>query len=162
FFFSASAGQIADRMDKAVMMRAIKGVEILIMALAAWGFAAASVYGLLGALFMMGLHSTFFGPVKYAYLPQHLKGSELVGGNALVEAGTFIAVLAGTIAGGYLASLPDVGPMAAGAGGVAVAVLGFCASLFLPRSPAADPRLVINWNPLSETLRNFRFIRSHP
>ena len=162
FFLSATAGQIADRTEKSLMIRAIKAFEIVIMALGAWGFLAESLGLLLCALFLMGVHSTFFGPVKYAILPQNLANEELVGGNALIEAGTFIAVLAGTIAGGTLAALPGVGPLAAGAGGVAVALAGFGASWFIPRSAAADPGLKIDWNPLRETLRNYRFIRGNP
>ena len=92
FLFSATAGQIADRMDKALLVRLIKAAEIGIMALAAWGFVAASLSLLLAALFLMGLHSTFFGPTKYAILPQTLEATELVGGNGLVEAGTNVAI----------------------------------------------------------------------
>ena len=106
FLFSATAGQIAERMDKALMVRAIKAAEIGIMGLAAWGFVAGSLALLLGALFLMGMHSTFFGPTKYAILPQTLGPAELVGGNALVEAGTNVAILTGTIAGGLLAAIP--------------------------------------------------------
>jgi 1-acyl-sn-glycerol-3-phosphate acyltransferase len=159
FLLSASAGQIADRMEKASLIRIIKGAEIGVMLLAAYGFVASNLAALLGALFLMGVHSTFFGPVKYAILPQNLAETELIGGNALIESGTFIAILAGTITGGYLASLGGVGPEAAAAGGVLVALLGFCASWFVPRSPAAAPDLAIDWNPLRETWRNFRFIR---
>jgi len=161
FLFSATAGQIADRMEKATLIRAIKIAEIAIMALAAWGFVAGSLYALLGALFCMGLHSTFFGPVKYSILPQNLKDTELVGGNALVESGTFVAILAGTIAGGYLAALPNTGPLAAAVGGVAVATIGFAVSCLIPRSPAAAPDLRIDWNPVTETWRNFAFIREN-
>ena len=159
FLFSATAGQIADRMEKATLIRAIKIAEIAIMALAAWGFVAGSLYALLGALFCMGLHSTFFGPVKYSILPQNLRDTELVGGNALVESGTFVAILAGTIVGGYLAALPDKGPLAAAVGGVTVAMIGFAVSCLIPRSPAAAPDLRIDWNPVRETWRNFAFIR---
>jgi len=161
FLFSATAGQIADRTDKATMIRIIKGLEIGIMALAGWGFVSASLAALLGALFLMGLHSTFFGPVKYAILPQSLLETELIGGNALIESGTFLAILAGTIAGGYLAALPGTGPVAAAAAGLAVAVLGFAASWFIPASPAVAPGLRVDWNPLRETWRNFRFIRGN-
>lgn len=125
FLFSATAGQLADRHEKAGLIRLIKLLEVGIMGLAAWGFLSGSLFLLLSALFLMGLHSTLFGPVKYAILPQTLSQSELVGGNALLEAGTFIAVLAGTITGGYLASIPGNGPVAAACGGVAVALLGF-------------------------------------
>src|SRR6185436_10337349 len=105
-----------------------------------------------------GTQSTLFGPIKYSILPHMLRETELVGGNALVESGTFIAILAGTITGGYLASLGQ-GAAAASVGAVAVALLGFAASWFIPKTGAADPGLAIDWNPVRETLRNFRFIR---
>ena len=161
FLFSATAGQIAERTDKALLVRVIKAAEIGIMALAAWGFVAASLPLLLGALFLMGMHSTFFGPTKYAILPQTLAATELVGGNALVEAGTNVAILTGTIAGGLLAALPGIGPEAAAASGVAFAALGFGASLAMPRLAPAAPGLAIDWNPARETWRNFRFIRGN-
>ncbi len=161
FLFSATAGQIADRSDKALVVRVIKAAEIGVMALAAWGFVAASLPLLLATLFLMGLHSTFFGPVKYAILPQTLADTELVGGNALIEAGTFVAILTGTIAGGMLAALPGIGPEAAAASGVTVATLGFGASLLIPRLAPAAPGLAIEWNPARETWRNFRFIRAN-
>ena len=159
FLFSATAGQVADRTDKAIMIRAIKTFEIGVMALAGWGFVSGSLGALFGALFLMGVHSSFFGPVKYAILPQSLSETELIGGNALIESGTFVAILAGTIAGGTLAALPGYGPAAAAAGGLIVAVLGLAASWFIPAAPAAAPGLRIDWNPLRETWRNFRFIR---
>jgi 1-acyl-sn-glycerol-3-phosphate acyltransferase len=161
FLFSATAGQIAERMDKALMVRAIKAAEIGIMGLAAWGFVAGSLALLLGALFLMGMHSTFFGPTKYAILPQTLDATELVGGNALVEAGTNVAILTGTIAGGLLAALPGIGPQAAAASGIAFALVGFGASLAMPRLAPAAPGLAIDWNPVRETWRNFRFIRGN-
>ena len=161
FLFSATAGQIAERTDKALLVRVIKAAEIGIMALAAWGFVAASLPLLLGALFLMGMHSTFFGPTKYAILPQTLAATELVGGNALVEAGTNVAILTGTIAGGLLAALPGIGPEAAAASGIAFAALGFGASLAMPRLAPAAPGLAIDWNPARETWRNFRFIRGN-
>ncbi len=159
FLFSATAGQIADKYEKSGLIRIVKGFEIGIMALAAWGFVAGSLGVLLLVLFLMGLQSALFGPVKYAILPQVLDQTELVGGNALIESGTFLAILLGTIAGGYLASLPGVGPPAAAAGGLIVALLGFVASWFVPRAPAADPRLRIDPNPARETWRNFSAIR---
>jgi 1-acyl-sn-glycerol-3-phosphate acyltransferase len=161
FLFSATAGQLADRMDKALLVRAIKAAEIGVMALAAWGFVAASLPLLLGALFLMGLHSTFFGPTKYAILPQTLADTELVGGNGLVEAGTNVAILLGTIVGGTLAAMPGIGPEAAAASGVAFAALGFAASMFMPRLPPSAPGLPIDWNPARESWRIFRFIAAN-
>ena len=103
FLFSATAGQLADKFDKAKMARLVKVLEMLIMAVAGVGFFLQSLEVLLGALFLLGVHSTLFGPVKYAILPQHLREDELVGGNALIESGTFVAILIGTLAGGLLA-----------------------------------------------------------
>src|SRR4051812_38051272 len=100
--FSATAGQLADRMDRARLIRYVKDLEVAIMALAAGGLLAHVPALLYACVFLMGVHSTLFGPVKYAYLPQHLGESELTGGNGLVEMGTFVAILVGTIAGGFL------------------------------------------------------------
>ena len=100
--FSATAGQLADKYDKAALIRFVKNLEIAIMLAIAAGFVFKTVALLLASVFLMGLHSTLFGPVKYAYLPQHLHESELVGGNGIVEMGTFVAILLGTILGGVL------------------------------------------------------------
>lgn len=161
FLFSATAGQVADKYEKSRLIRLIKVLEIVIMSIAAWGFIAGDLGVLLGVLFLSGLQSTLFGPIKYSILPQTLKDTELVGGNALVESGTFIAILAGTITGGYLASLPTTGPAAAAVGGATVALLGFAASWFIPRTPVGDGALVIDWNPIRETWRNFREIKTN-
>jgi 1-acyl-sn-glycerol-3-phosphate acyltransferase len=158
--FSASAGQLADKYDKAALIRYIKAFEILVMAVAAWGFIAANLGVLLLAVFLTGTQAAVLGPIKYSILPSVLRETELVGGNALVESGTFIAILAGTLSGGYLASL-DYGAAAAAWACVALAVCGFVASLFVPRTGAADPTLKLDWNPLRETLRNFASIRSN-
>jgi 1-acyl-sn-glycerol-3-phosphate acyltransferase len=111
---------------------------------------------LYAAIFMMGLHSTVFGPVKYAYLPQNLKEQELVGGNGLVEMGTFVSILLGTMLGGVLASLEGGGPAWVAACCLAVAVAGRVASGFVPVSPASDPAIRINWNPFTETWINLK------
>ena len=97
--FSGMAGQLADRYDKALVLKVVKAAEIAIMAIAALGFATHSIEVLLGALFLMGVHSTFFAPAKYGMLPEVLHDTELVGGNALVEMGTFVAILLGTLVG---------------------------------------------------------------
>ncbi len=107
--FSATSGQLADKFDKARLIRFVKWLEIAIMALAAWGFVRADVVVLLACVFLMGLHSTLFGPVKFAYLPQHLSERELTGGNGMVEMGTFVAILLGSVAGGLLVAVPAVG-----------------------------------------------------
>ena len=152
--FSATSGQLADKIEKGALMRFVKNLEIVIMAIAAYGFATHHAAALYTCVFLMGLHSTLFGPVKYAYLPQHLSTGELTGGNGLVEMGTFVAILLGTMAGGILVS--EVGSTAVAWSCVSVAVLGRIASQFVPSSPAPEPGLAINWNPFSETWRNLR------
>src|SRR4029453_19382692 len=107
---SASAGQLADKYEKSHLIRLIKLFEIAIMVVGTVGFYLSSLVLLFIALLLMGVHSTLFGPVKYAILPQHLRPEELVGGNGLVEMGTFVAILIGTIAGGFLLAIPGVGP----------------------------------------------------
>jgi 1-acyl-sn-glycerol-3-phosphate acyltransferase len=143
------------------LIRAIKLSEIAIMLLAAIGFWTSSLWLLLAALFCMGLQSTLFGPVKYALLPQVLKESELIGGNALVESGTFIAILFGTIFGGILIGLPSHGSTLVALGILAVAVLGYGVSCGIPSAPAADPGLRFNWNPLTETWHTLQLIRQN-
>ncbi|MFV5215207.1 MFS transporter [Azonexus caeni] len=160
FLFSATAGQLADKYDKATLARFSKLLEILIMGIAAVGFALHSLAWLLAALFLLGLQSTQFGPVKYAILPQHLHEDELVGGNALIEAGTFVSILIGTLAGGLLAG-SVAQPMWIAVGGLAVAVLGYLYSRGIPEAPPPAPELRINWNPLSETWRSINFARGN-
>ena len=160
FLFSATAGQLADKHDKARLSRLVKVLEMVIMAVAAAGFALHSLAVLLGALFLLGCHSTLFGPVKYALLPQHLHEDELVGGNALVEAGTFVAILIGTLAGGLLAGAGGHPAWVAFAG-LVVAALGYLASRGIPPAPAPEPGLVINPNPFTETWRNVGFAREN-
>ncbi len=158
--FSATSGQLADKLDKARLMRAVKTFEIAVMLVAAWAFmlpdAAAAVPVLLACVFLMGLHSALFGPVKFAYLPQHLDERELTGGNGMVEMGTFVAILIGNLVGGLLIALPGTGAAWVAAVCVAVAVLGRGVAQAIPASPASDPTLRINWNPLTETWRNLR------
>ena len=154
--FSATSGQLTDKVDKTRMIRFVKNLEIAIMALAAWGFFAASPVVLLGCTFLMGLHSTLFGPVKFAYMPQVLSERELTGGNGMVEMGTFVAILLGQVAGGLLVALPSVGPTYVAMACVGVALAGRAVAQFIPSVPATDPGLVINWNPFSETWRNLK------
>lgn len=160
FLFSATAGQLADKYDKARLARLVKVLEIGIMALAGVGFASHSLTVLLAALFLMGLHSTLFGPVKYALLPQHLKEDELIGGNALVEAGTFVAILLGTLVGGLLAAMEGGTAWITGFS-MLVAVLGYLTSRGIPPAPAPDPDLKVHPNPLTETWRNIGFAREN-
>lgn len=137
FLFSATAGQLADKYDKALLSRLVKGLEIAIVLLIGLGFWLQSLSLLMVCLFLLGLQSTLFGPVKYALLPQHLHAHELVGGNALVEAGTFVSILLGTLCGGLLASRG------------------------IPDAPAPEPSLRINPNPVTETWRNIQFAREN-
>ena len=151
FLFSASAGQLAEKYEKHTLIRWVKVFEIVAMGIAAWGFYARSPLLLFVVLFLMGLHSTVFGPIKYAILPQVLQRGELVGGNALVETGTSLAILIGMIAGG--AAIHQFGWTAAAALVIGVAVLGLIASLAIPRVPAAVPDLKFNWNFIVESGR---------
>ncbi|MCM0610397.1 MAG: MFS transporter [Ideonella sp. WA131b] len=154
--FSATSGQLADKFPKEALIRFVKTLEIAIMAVAAWGFVQENVPLLLACVFLMGLHSTLFGPVKFAYLPQHLNERELTGGNGMVEMGTFVAILLGNVAGGLLIALPQVGPQYVAAACLLLAVLGRATAQAIPASPATDPGLAINWNPFTETWRNLR------
>jgi 1-acyl-sn-glycerol-3-phosphate acyltransferase len=159
--FSATSGQLADKHDKTRVIRLVKTLEIAIMALAAWGFWVVHVPVLLGCVFLMGLHSTLFGPVKFAYLPQHLAERELTGGNGMVEMGTFVAILLGNVAGGLLVAVDEVGRHYVAVACLGLAVLGRLTAQFVPASPATDPRLTINWNPLTETWRNLQLARGN-
>lgn len=155
FLFSATAGQLADKLEKSSLIRLVKLCEIVLMGLAALGLLTESTTLLLVVLFLMGAQSAFFGPLKYAILPDHLAESELIGGNALIEGGTFLAILLGTIVGG-LVILTEGGAVIGSVLVIAVAVAGFVASLFIPRAGPAMPALVINPNPLAETVAILR------
>ena len=152
---SATAGQLADRFDKSRLIQLTKAAEVLLMALAAYAFTASSVPGLLAVLFGLGVQATMFGPLKYGILPDHLRDDELVAGNGLIEASTFLAILAGTVAGGALALL-DNGPAIVGYCGVGVSLIGLAAAFGVPKAPAADPSLRIGWNILRETAATTR------
>jgi MFS family permease len=142
FLFSALAGQLADDHDKARLIRIIKLAEIGIMTIGGAGIVLASKVLMLIALGMMGVHSTFFGPIKYAILPQHLRRDEVLGGTGLVEAGTYIAILLGTILAGVLATRPQV----AAAAVLGFAALGYLAGRQVPPAPPAAQRLPITWH----------------
>ncbi|MBV8470202.1 MAG: MFS transporter [Burkholderiaceae bacterium] len=154
--FSATSGQLADKYDKARLMRLVKTLEIGIMALAAWGFLQTWPVLLLACVFLMGLHSTLFGPVKYAYLPERLSEAELTGGNGMVEMGTFVAILLGQLAGGLLIAVPVQGVRLVAAAALALALLGRVAAQAIPSGPPCDPGLRMNWNPFTETWRNLQ------
>ncbi|AMO77970.1 MULTISPECIES: MFS transporter [Pseudomonas] len=145
FLFSALGGQFGEKFNKDALMRALKLAEVVIMLVGAAGFLLGSLPLLFLALFAMGTHSALFGPVKYSILPQHLRDDELVGGNALVEMGTFLAILAGTIGAGVLMSRQAYAP-AVGIAVVLVAICGFLASRGIPRAAAALPQLQLDWN----------------
>jgi acyl-[acyl-carrier-protein]-phospholipid O-acyltransferase/long-chain-fatty-acid--[acyl-carrier-protein] ligase len=156
FLFSATAGQLADKYDKAGLIRWIKAAEVAIMALGAFGFWLGDVWFLIAVLFLMGSQSAFFGPIKYAILPDHLRREELIGGNALVEAGTFVAILIGTIAGGLLI-LRGQGILIVSTIVIVLAVIGLLVSFAIPATGAAAPRLVINRNIAAETRAIVRY-----
>ena len=159
--FSATAGQIADKFEKSRLIRYIKLFEIMIMVVGGIGFWRHDIALLFLALALMGVHSTLFGPVKYAILPQTLAPDELVGGNGMVEMGTFVAILIGTIAGGVVVAMQPNGPVLAGAAAVATAVAGWLVSRLIPITPAVAPGLAINWNPVTETWKNLAFARGN-
>ena len=158
FLFSALAGQVADKYDKARLLRYIKFAEICIMVLAAVGLFFNAVWFLMGVLFCMGLQSTFFGPIKYSIMPQNLTGEELVAGNALVQSGTFLAILLGSIAGVVL-KMDWAAAWVASAAVLTLAGLGWLAAWFIPPSPPADQGLRIRWNIVRETWRIVQYAR---
>jgi hypothetical protein len=161
FLFSATAGQIADKYEKSMLITVTVAIELGCMALGAVGLLTQNLTLLLAALFLGGVQSTLFGPVKYAILPQHLRDTEIVGGNGLVEMGTSIAILAGMIYGGWMVTQAGWGAWGVAASAMAFSAAGMALSRFIPHSPAADPGLRINWNPLTETWRNLKFARGN-
>jgi 1-acyl-sn-glycerol-3-phosphate acyltransferase len=160
FLFSATAGQLAEKFEKTRIIRWVKLFEIAAMVVAAVGFYTHHLALLLVVLFMMGMHSTMFGPIKYAILPQALKPGELVGGNGLVEMGTQMAMLIGMIAGSELMRIAGVGPLWAAGATITVAVIGYVVCRRIPLAPATAPELKFNWNPLSETARVLAITRA--
>lgn len=150
FLFSALAGQLADKFEKSRQIRLIKAAEIIIMCLAAIGFVLGAPYLLIGILFLMGTQSAFFGPLKYAILPDHLSKDELIGGNAFVEAGTFLAILLGTIGGGLII-LTGHGVMVICISIVLTALAGYLTSHAIPEAPPPSPNLKLNFNMAVET-----------
>ncbi|MEB0007194.1 MFS transporter [Pseudomonas sp. MH9.2] len=155
FLFSALAGQFGEKYAKDALIRLIKLGEIAIMLVGAAGFMLNHLWMMLLALFAMGTHSALFGPVKYSILPQHLHEDELVGGNGLVEMGTFLAILAGTIGAGIMMSSAHYAPIVATAI-LLVACLGYIASRSIPRAAAASPEMRLNWNIFSQSWATLR------
>ncbi len=150
FLFSALAGQLADKLEKSTLIRWVKLAEIGVMTLAAVGLALHSAWFLLGVLFLMGTQSTFFGPLKLSILPQHLREDELVAGNGLIEAGTFLAILAGTMIGVMLAEMPGV-VVVLSAMLIGFAVMGWLTSRAIPVAAASEPDLQVRANLAAET-----------
>ena len=165
FLFSATAGQLADKFEKSMLIRRVKMFEVGLMVAACIALMTEAYAMLLLVLFLMGCQSTMFGPVKYAYLPQTLAEDELVGGNALVESGTYIAIIIGMIIGGLTvgdeiaAVLGTSKQIVLGTTLILVAVLGYLASRSIPTLRAPDPDLEINWNAWQETWRIIKFAR---
>ncbi len=159
--FSASSGQLADKFEKGRMTRYVKLLEIAIMCVAAVGWMQHQLWLLIAAVAGMGIHSTLFGPVKYAYLPQHLKADELVGGNGVIEMGTFVGILLGEILGAVLVVHKPWGIELVAGGTIAIALIGWLFSLRIPYSPAPEPELAINWNAATETVRNLSFSKQN-
>lgn len=163
FLFSATAGQIAEKLEKSRLIRITTTMEIVIMSLAAVGFLTQNMVVLLVALFCTGLQSTLFGPVKYSILPSVLKPEELTGGNGLVEMGTSISILAGMIFGGLIFALAGAhGPIVAATSIILLAVAGNLVSRAIPRAEAGAPDLKINWNPIPESVAILRMARKQP
>ena len=161
FLFSATAGQLADKYEKSRLISVTVAIELVVMMLGAAGFFMHDLKLLLAALFLGGVQSALFGPVKYAILPQQLRESELIGGNGLVEMGTSVAILLGMMLGGWMVSQAGWGITAVALTTVALSALGLLLSRRIPLAPAADPDLRINWNFVTETWRNFQFMRGN-
>src|SRR5688572_27937062 len=161
FLFSATAGQLADKYEKSRLITVTVAIELVVMGLGAVGFFLHNLSLLLAALFLGGVQSALFGPVKYAILPQQLKETELVGGNGLVETGTSIAILMGMMLGGWMVSQPGWGIAGVAVTTMAFSALGLLLSRYVPLAAAADPDLEINWNLFTETWRSFQLMRGN-
>jgi 1-acyl-sn-glycerol-3-phosphate acyltransferase len=155
--FSATAGQIAEKVEKARLSRYVKMLEIAIMGIAGIGWMTHTLWLLIAAVIGMGIHSTLFGPVKYAYLPQNLKTEELVGGNGMIEMGTFVGILFGQILGDVLVMQQPWGLALVAGGALLTAIVGLAASYRIPLSPAPQPDLKISRNFVAESFRNIKF-----
>ncbi len=156
FLFSSIAGQIADKYEKSRVIRRVKFVEIVVMSLAAIGFWLENATFLFVVLFLMGTQSTFFGPLKYGILPQHLETEELTGGNGLIQMGTYAAILLGAIAGGMLASIEGLGPAFVVSCVIVLALIGWLSSFSIPLASASDATIIVNWNLPQATFRLLR------
>ena len=155
FLFSAFAGQLADKFDKSTIARRVKLLEIGIVALGSYALFSGNTTLQLFCMFLAGTQSAFFGPIKYSILPQHLNKDELLGGNGMVEMGTFISVLLGTILGGILIRM-EGGEMFVATAMISLSVIAYIAAWFIPSAPSAQPDLKINYNIASETWSVFK------
>lgn len=155
FLFSGLAGELADKFDKARLARIVKVWEIFLMVIATAGFATHSFITLMIVVFGMGMHSTLFGPIKYSIIPQHMGENELVSANALVESGTFAAILLGTLIGGVLSGIEN-GGVIAGVASIAVAIIGYGFSRYIPAAPSLSPEMAFSINIFSQTLNTLR------
>lgn len=159
--FSATAGQLADKFEKSGLTRFVKWLEVAIMCVAGLGWFTHTLWLLVAAVVGMGIHSTLFGPVKYAYLPQQLKPEELIGGNGVTEMGTFVGILLGEILGAVLVVQRPNGIALEAIATIAVALLGLIASYRIPNAPAPVPELKVSWNFVGESIRNINFSRKN-
>lgn len=159
FLFSATAGQLADKYDKAKLAQIVKLLEMAIVGVAGAGFVTHNIDTLFASIFLLGMHSTLFGPIKYAILPQHLKPEELIGGNGLIEAGTFVAILGGTLLGGLLAGSEGGTAWITGVG-FCIAAVGYFAARTIPTAPAPAPDLKVSLNIAKETWNNIQYARA--
>lgn len=162
FIFSATAGQIADKYERARLVRGIKILEIIIMLIGSAGFLLGHLWLLLLALFLMGTHSTFFGPIKYAILPEILKPNELMSGNALFQSGTSMAILIGMILGGAVISASDGNLLWISLTIVTIAILGYFSSRFILKQNVSMPDLEIDWNFFRTSFQTLKYAKSIP
>ncbi|MBV7535645.1 MFS transporter [Duganella sp. sic0402] len=159
--FSATAGQLADKFEKSGLTRFVKWLEVAIMCVAGIGWVTHHLWLLIAAVVGMGIHSTLFGPVKYAYLPQQLSKDELIGGNGVTEMGTFVGILMGEVLGAVLVVQQPHGLWLEAAATILVAGMGLVAAYRIPHSPAPAPELKISWNFIGESIRNINYSRKN-
>lgn len=162
FIFSATAGQLADKYERSQLVRMLKIAEILIMLLGTAGFLLGNLWLLLCALFLMGTHSTFFGPIKYAILPEILKPQELMSGNALFQSGTSMAILIGMILGGAVISLSQGNLLWISLTVITIACLGYLSSRFILKQQVTSPNIDIDWNFFRTSGQTLRYAKSLP
>jgi MFS family permease len=161
FLFSTTAGLLADKYDKALLIRRIKIAEIIIMLAGCYALWSLNITLMLAILFCLGTQSSFFGPIKYSIIPQHLDNSELLGANAQVGMGTFVSILLGTLIGGWIVTM-EQGPIWVGGLTVAVAIIGWLSSKEIPPAPSASDDIRISLNPIAEARQNFKLAKKDP